>query len=289
MKLGEFVSKHGPAIASSIATVGVGATGYFSAKLGMQIESDKANLKSEDKNVRKRAKIRIGLRSIGVVVSAGASIYAIWKSKDLSDKQKAEAVAAALAEGAAAVKVYKEAFDKYRSHVDPEKDEEIMDQMIIEDLPEEIDESEKGTDEEFWTDDYIKSLSGKKADGYWATENDILRAAMYFKDYYYHHTYVTIDVFYNTLRDLGVDIPELEGEHFISWEMSAEREDYQGGCGIDFNWHVYENKNGQTVNTIWFSETDEEIRVDNEKLNEDIGWFLKAKNKQDMLDALARN
>lgn len=275
MNIKNFVSKHGATILSGTACVGVGATGFFSAKLGMCIEAEKENLKSEDRDIKNKSIKRIILKALPSVGTVLITIVCIIMSRYMSKKE--------LAELAAAMAVQVKLFKEYRAHEDPERDKQIMEDIAIENVDtEKISEEDHQNGEEYWTDDYIKKLSKGKIDGYWAYEADILRAAMYMKDTYYNYFSTDIGVFYSVLRDdCGVDIPKFIGESQIVWEQSSERGDYQGNMALDFNWSSRE-VNGKKINSLYWSETEHEIAQANDSLTK---WFKEAKDRQDAIDA----
>ena len=199
------ISKNLPTIMSAAAGIGVGLSGYFSVRLGAQIEREKENLKSEDSEIRKGAKWRIAFKSIPVVGFTALTEFCIFKSNDISKKR--------LAKTTALLGATMKLFDDYRKKETPERDKEIMKEIALENAKEGISEEKPKENVKRWTDEFISKLSNGKVTYFEATEADVLSAAMYTKDTYYNHFGVGLDTFYSTLRDYcGVDIPEFKGE-----------------------------------------------------------------------------
>ena len=170
MNVKNVLSKHAPSILSGTACVGVIGTGYFSTKLGMIIEAEKDNLKSEDKEVKKAAIKRIALKGLPSVGVALLSIVCIILSRHLSKKELAEVMAA--------LAVQTKLFNQYRSHLEPEKDKEIMKSITLEKVKEN-DECDVEPGLMRCTDPYIAELSGGEITSYLATEADVFCAANY--------------------------------------------------------------------------------------------------------------
>ena len=266
-----FWTKHGSTVMTAGSCVSIAASGYFFTKFGMVLEQEKPYLKDEDPMRRKAAKLRIAIAGAEGVISGIAAIGLTIGAR-VTDKNTIAGLASALG-------VQTKLFNDYRALNDPCKDKEIMTDIAVKnkEVPE---NKSKDPNLEWWTDDFIEELSDKKVKGYWASESDILRCALYMKDTYYNECFTSIGTFYSKLRECGVDIPEFKGENGIIWEQTSERIDFSGTYYIDFDWYDREDENGNTIHALIFSETDDEIYEENRKLE----WFLKKKNDQDLLD-----
>lgn len=255
------ISKHLPTIFSAAAGVGVGVTGYFSTKLGMQIEAEKMNLKSEDPNIRKGAKFRIAFKAIPAGISGLVTVGFIAGANIENKKQLAEASAVAA--------TFSGLLKKYRSFETPERDKEIMQEIMTEGVEEEIknDKSEFDPEIERWTDPYIRELSDGKVLWYRATEADILAAACYTINTYHNTGEVSLGVFYDCLRSRGVEIEKYVGENGIVWTGSPERWDYYGRDGWDIDYATRTYEDGQEINTIFLDDDDDMIFEDDRKLD----------------------
>lgn len=263
MSVKKSLSDNAPTILSAAAGIGVGVTGFLGVTLGMQIESDKENLKSDDQNAKKKAWWRVAKKAILSGIALAATEFCIFKSNGISKER--------IAGAATAAGVFAKMLKDYRSNVPEEQDKEIMQKMQMDGVEEDIKEKDLKLDpgQHYWTDEYIKYLSDGKISYYRATEADIAFAALFSVNTYCNGGYVTLGVFYDALRKRGVtDLPErMIGENDITWEATCERFDFFGRNGLDFDYAKDYLEDGKIeVCHIFFDADDEEINKANEEL-----------------------
>lgn len=263
MNIKEFLSENMPTILAVTASAGVIGTGYAAVELGREIERSKEQGSRNKKSLIKKAAITIG---------AGAlTIGGILFSNKLSN-DKLKVTKEQLAGTTAALGTVTKLFHEYRKHEDPEKDKEIMGDIAVKgcyESPEEVSEYEydlNGNKLQLWTDPYISLLSDGEYTMYKASEADILAASNYVINTFCNDGIADFGMFYECLRERGVDIPEFKGEHGIIWEATSERWDYYGRGGLDFSYFTKTIANGSEVNVVCFDDDDEAIFTLDSKL-----------------------
>ena len=250
MGMENFLTKHAGTLLSIGAGMGVLATGLISCELGRTIEREQTNLKSDDKEAQKSAKVRIGLKAGAAIGTIGVALYCIAKGRELSKKE--------IAALGTALGTQTKLFNEYRKHETPERDREIMADISK--------ESKKKDTPSEWSDCYLEELSDGKVKSYTATEADILAAVCYTMGKFHQDAYVTLGTFYDALRERGIDIPKLPGENGISWEVTDERIDYYGTVNFGF-WYGRDYLDDDSeVTRIMFDDDDEMIHEANKKL-----------------------
>ena len=261
MNVKEFLSENMPTILAVTASAGVIGTGYAAVELGREIERQKE--KENKKSLIKKAAITIG---------AGAlTIGGILFSNKLSN-DKLKVTKEQLATTTAALGTVTKLFHEYRKHEDPEKDKEIMGDIAVKgcyESPEEVSEYEydlNGNRLQLWTDPYISLLSDGEYTLYKASEADVLAASNYVINRFCNDGIASFGMFYDCLRERGVDIPEFKGADGIIWEDTNERWDYYGRGGLDFSYFTKTIANGSEVNVVSFDDDDESILKFDSKL-----------------------
>lgn len=261
MNIKEFLSENMPTILAVTASAGVVGTGYAAVELGREIERQKE--KENKKSLIKKAVIAGGsglLTMVGILLS----------NKLNNDKLKV--TKEQLAGTTAALGTVTKLFHEYRKHEDPEKDKEIMGDIAVKgcyESPKEVSEYEydlNGNKLQLWTDPYISLLSDGEYTMYKASEADILAASNYVINTFCNDGIADFGMFYECLRERGVDIPEFKGEHGIIWEATSERWDYYGRGGLDFSYFTKTIANGSEVNVVCFDDDDEAIFTLDSKL-----------------------
>lgn len=255
-----------PTILSVTSCAGVIGTGYAALELGKELERNK---KAEIRN-KKSLRVKTGLTvGAGVLTIAGILLSNKF-NKDRIEDAKREAAETAVALGAL-TKVFRD----YRAKVDPEENKRIMSEIAVENtnLPTVekdgfVIKPNPESDLKIWTDPFISALTDGEYTYYFATEADILKAAIHLKDVFHEGctAYLGRD-FYEKLREAGVDIPKIPGENEIYWEVDDEWFDYYGSYYFDFDWYIYENKDGNEVNSLIFSDTNEIMCENNKKID----------------------
>ncbi len=267
--VGRFLKRNGPTILCITASAGVVISNYLTGKA--VLEADKILSRPHDENTKKE----VIKTYIPPVIASTATIACIIGAHLANKKIQAGLIAAYGAVNSV--------FEAYRMKNDAERDKQIMTEIAVErikadDIPQTIEEGCQ-----LWTDPYIAELSHGTITSYEAAESDILWAAMYMKDTFYMEGDVSIRTFYNILRQRGVDIPYMEGENDIYWEIDDDWYDWYGDFRFEFDWSVAHNEFGAEVNTIIFSLTNEEMK----EQDENIHWFVENLAKQKAEDKLA--
>lgn len=261
MNVKDFLSENMPTILAVTASAGVVGTGYAAVELGREIERQKEN--KDKKPLIKKAAITGGS---GLLTIAGI----LFSNKLSNDKLKV--TKEQLAGTTAALGTVTKLFHEYRKHEDPEKDKEIMGDIAVKgcyESPEEVSEYDydlNGNKLQLWTDPYISLLSDGRYTMYKASEADILAGSNYVINHFCNDGIVDLGMFYECLRERGVDIPEFKGEHGIIWEATCERWDYYGRGGLDFSYFTKTIGNGSEVNVVCFDDDDESILTLDSKL-----------------------
>jgi len=261
MNVKEFLSENMPTILSITASAGVVGTGYAAVEFGREIERQK-----ETKN--KKSLVKKGLITAG---SGLLTITGILLSNKLSN-DKLKMTKEQLATTTAALGTVTKLFHKYRKHVDPEKDKEIMSDIAVENCSKssmDISDCEYdlcGNKLQIWTDPYISLLSDGKITCYKASEADVMCAANYVINHFCNNGIACFGMFYESLRARGVDIPELKGAYGITWEYTDERWNYYGRGGLNFEYSVKPLPDGTEINVVLFDDDDDEILAFDSKL-----------------------
>ena len=275
------VKENLPTILSVASCAGVVGTGYAALELGKELE----RRKKEERN-KKTFWVKTGI-TIGAGVLTIAGILASNKlNKDRIEDAKREAAEAAVALGALT-----KLFRDYRAKVDPEENKKILSEIAVEnaDIPT-IEKdgfrivSNPESDLQIWTDPFISMLTDGEFTYYFATEADILWAALQMKDAFHGGCTVCLGLhFYDKLRERGVTIPEIKGENGIYWEYDDDWFDYYGDVYFEFDWYSYENKAGDEVNSIIFSDTNEVIHKNLKELENWCERFREADDQKEFL------
>lgn len=258
-----FLSENMPTILSITASAGVVGTGFAAMELGKELEK---------RTKQERKKKPLIFKACCTAGSALLTIGCILVSNKIS-KDRLELTKKELAETTAALGGVVKLLHDYRKHEEPERDKEIMDDLALKGCyksPDEATEYEydyNGNVLHFWKDQHIKDLSKGKYTCFKASEADVLAASNYVINTFCSDGVASYGMFYECLRERGVDIPEFPGEHDIIWEATNERWDYYGRGGLDFNYSVETDENGKEMNLIFFDDDDEMIKSFNSKLD----------------------
>lgn len=267
--IGKFLKRNAPTILCVTASTGVIVSNYLTGKA--VLKADKILNQPHDENTKKD----LIKAYIPPVVTATLTIGCIVGAHLMNKKIQAGLIAAYSAMSSV--------FEAYRIKNGAERDRQIMTEIAVqrirqEDIPETIEEGFQ-----LWTDPYIEELSHREVKSYTAKETDILRAALIMKDTFYINSDVSLRIFYDALRQCGVDIPYMEGEDDISWVIDDDWYNWYGDFRFEFDWSVAHNEFGAQMNTIIFSLTNDEMK----KQDENILWFVESLAKQKAIDKLA--
>lgn len=235
------------------AGIGVGVTAYLTGKAVLEAEHilAEANGKKDIKSPEVRNQM---IKTYApAVISGVVTTGMIFGCHALNKKIQAGYIAAYSAVDSL--------FNAYRMKNESERDADIMASIAVDQIKaEDVVKVVKEEPEQIWTDPYIAHLTRGKVKCYSAKESDILRCAMYTKDHFYVHGFVTIGVFYDTLRKYcSVDIPKTRGEDCVIWNQDDSWWDYYGSCAYDFNWHEETTPEGVKINSIYFPVSNPEI------------------------------
>ena len=240
------LKRQAPLLMTIGAGIGVAATAYLTGKAVLEAEQILAEVNGEKDMKSPEVRNQLIKTYAPPIISGAVTIATIFGCYAYNKKIQAGYIAA--------YSVMTSIFNAYRLKNVSERDADIMtsiavDQIKAEDAAKVI----KEEPEQLWTDPYIAHLTRGKIKLYSAKESDILRSAMYLKDHFYVHGFVTLGVFYDTLRKYcDVDIPKTRGEDCVIWEQDDLWWDYFGSCAYDFNWHEKTTDEGIKVNSIYF-------------------------------------
>ena len=213
--------------------LGVGVTGYLSAKAGIAVKD--IALDDNKSNVEKRREIVKEVIPVGL--SAGATIGCIVFSNILSSKT----VQCIQTEMAAGYVLLQNAYYQYRKKIDAETHERALKQISKEKVKEIVYVEGKYA----WGDDY-------HTEPWYATEADVFWAEIKIKELFNKHLEVSLGDFYQILREeRGVDVPYAPNENDLIWNIDVLIEEWESTELVFSN--LYENtEDGGRIYTLDF-------------------------------------
>lgn len=186
---------------TALGSVGVGVTGYLSAKAGIAVKD--IALDDNKSNAEKRREIVKEVIPVGL--SAGATIGCIVSSNILSSKT----VQSIQTEMAAGYVLLQNAYYQYRKKIDAETHERVLKQISKEKVKEIVYVEGKYA----WVDDY-------HTEPWYATEADVFWAEIHVKELLNRIGRVSLHDFYECLRkERGCDIPYVPNEEDLIWDI----------------------------------------------------------------------
>ena len=218
---------------TALGSVGVGVTGYLSAKAGIAVKD--IALDDNKSNVEKRREIVKEVIPVGL--SAGATIGCIVSSNILSSKT----VQCIQTEMAAGYVLLQNAYYQYRKKIDAETHERVLKQISKEKVKEIVYVEGKYA----WDDDY-------HTEPWYATEADVFWAEIKIKELFNKYSEVSLGDFYQILREeRGVDVPYAPNENDLIWNMDVLIEEWESTELVFSN--LYENtEDGGRIYTLDF-------------------------------------
>ena len=218
---------------TALGSVGVGVTGYLSAKAGIAVKD--IALDDNKSNAEKRREIVKEVIPVGL--SAGATIGCIVSSNILSSKT----VQCIQTEMAAGYVLLQNAYYQYRKKIDAETHERVLKQISKEKVKEIVYVEGKYA----WSDDY-------HTEPWYATEGDVFWAEIKIKELFNKNLEVSLGDFYRILREeRGVDVPYVPNENDLIWNMDVLIEEWESTELVFSN--LYENtEDGGRIYTLDF-------------------------------------
>lgn len=200
------IQKYIPVVLSILGSGGVIATGYLSAKAGINVKEialDETKTKEQKKKEILKEIIPVGLVS-------GATIGCIFSSNLLSNKNSNQIKT----EMAAGYVLLQNGYNEYRKQIDKETNERVLKKISEEKVKTvAIPVLEEGKYP--WCDMYHEKP-------WYATEGDVYWAEIRTKEMLQHHGSVSLAEFYDFLRrDREIDIPHVPNEEDLIWDVDV--------------------------------------------------------------------
>lgn len=186
---------------TALGSVGVGVTGYLSAKAGIAVK----DIALDEKKTKQEKRREIIKEVIPVGLSAGATIGCIVSSNILSSKT----VQCIQTEMAAGYVLLQNAYYQYRKKIDKQTDEKILKEITTE----KVTGASRIEEKDPWCDMYHDSQ-------WYATEADVFWAEIHVKELLNRIGRVSLHDFYECLRkERGCDIPYVPNEEDLIWDI----------------------------------------------------------------------